>query len=392
MTRHLPSVVLALGLLAVVVFGVPQGGLRSRPTTPAPVVHTPDSLGQVVEQLRSENDALRNRVEEIAGWEDRLRSQEAELAKLAKRPAVLPLHELPFPEEIDFCGVRLPLDDPQVRLRFENEWNRFLVNRHWLVSWMRRSRDAFPYVEAKLAAAGLPGDLKYVMTIESAIDPRATSSAGAVGYWQFIRGTGRRYGLDRTALMDERRDLAQATDAAIAYMSELHEEFASWPLVLASYNAGENRVRREIEEQGTRDYFQLRLPRETEAYVLKAAAVKVLFEDPERYGFHLPDDGWAPVACDTLDLRVKTTQLDFKDIALRAGLTYRQLKELNPHYRTSHLPRGTHRLVLPRTSVAGVMAAFPSAKVVARDPRGFSGDVAADGTVSPSAPPTAPPR
>jgi len=392
MTRHLPTIVLALGLVAVLVFGIPEGGLRSRDPGPAPVVGTVDSLRDAVLDLREENQRLRERLDGVEAWEPRLAEQESRLTALADMATIPPLHAMPFPETIEFCGVRLPLDDPQVRVRFENEWNRFLVNRHWVISWMRRSRDAFPFVEAKLAAAGLPDDLKYVMTIESAIDPRATSAAGAVGYWQFIRSTGRRYGLDRTALMDERRDLAQATDAAIAYLTELHEEFASWPLVLASYNAGENRVRTEIEKQGTRDYFQLRLPRETEAYVLKAAAVKVLFEAPERYGFHLPDDGWSPVACDTLDLRVKASRLDFKDIAIRAGLTYRELKELNPHYRTSYLPRGTHRLVLPRTGVAGVMAAYPSAQVVARDPRGLAGDVAADGVVTPSTPPTAPPH
>ena len=393
MPRHLPTIVLGSALLAFVVFGVPEGGWISQ-WREGPRVADPIRPGQrdAITKLRQENRELRARVDALAALQTRVDHNEGRLAELSSAPSALPLHAMDAPETVEFCGEPLPLSNADTRLRFENEWNRFLVNRHWVIGWMRRSRDAFPLVSAKLAAAGLPDDLKYVMTIESAIDARATSTAGAVGYWQFIGSTGRQYGLERTTLVDDRRNLAKATDAAIAYLTKLYTEFGSWPLALAAYNAGESRVRSEIEQQGTRDYFRMALPRETEAYVFKAAAVKLLFEHPERYGFVLPNDGWKPLACDTITLRVKQARLEFKDIALKAGLDYRELKELNPFYRTSHLPRGDHELVLPRTSLAAVLAAFPTATVTARDSRGIAGDLAVESAVTPTDPPSAPPH
>jgi hypothetical protein len=265
-----------------------------------------------------------------------------------------------------FCGESIPLDDPEVHQRFEDEWNRFLVNRHWLISWMRRSRAAYPPVEGMLERAGLPDDLKYVMTIESAIDPRATSSAGAAGYWQFIRGTGRRYGLRRTTTLDERRDLTKATEAAIAYLTDLYGEFQSWPLALSSYNAGESRIRGNISEQGTDDFYALNLPRETEAYWFKAAALKILFEQHEAYGFELPDDGWQPVECDTLRFTTRAARLDLREVAAAAGMSYRKLKQFNPWYRRSYMAAGQNKLVLPKDSVQPLLAAFPNTEVVGK--------------------------
>jgi hypothetical protein len=192
------------------------------------------------------------------------------------------------------------------------------------------------------------------MVIESAVDPRATSSAGAAGYWQFIRSTGKRYGLDRDALVDERRSLELATDAAITYLRELHEEFGSWPLALSGYNAGEKRVRQEIEAQGTDDYYSLVLPRETEAYWFKAAATKVLFENAVAYDFVLPDDGWTPAPREVVTLEVKRSRLEFRDLADATGLSYREIKRLNPHFHSSYLTRGEYQLVLPAEAASGL--------------------------------------
>ena len=272
-----------------------------------------------------------------------------------------PLRLFDVPASVTFAGERLPLERPDVHRRFEEEWYRFLVNRHWVLKWSRRARDVFPHVERRLAARGLPDDLKYVLVIESGVEPRAASGAGAVGWWQFISSTGDAYGLRQTRAIDERRDLAEATEAALDYLEELHEEFGTWPLAMAAYNAGPRRIRSTIEDQDTRNYYDMVLPRETEAYWFKAAAAKALMSDAVRYQLDLPDDGWSPVACDTLEIRVLRQQMPLGEILTASGMTYRQLKDLNPAFRRSYLPLGTHRVVVPSARADAFAASLGSA-------------------------------
>jgi hypothetical protein len=276
------------------------------------------------------------------------------------------LARFPVPAEVILCGERLPLERADVYSRFEEEWTRYLVNQHWMIKWLRRSREVFPYVEARLAAAQMPDDLKYVLVVESGLESRAYSSAGASGWWQFIKATGKRYGLDRNNVVDERRDLGLATDAAMSYFAELHGEFGSWPLALSAYNAGERRVRDEIEAQGETDFYRLSLPRETEAYWFKAAVVKILMENPEAYGFVLTEDPWVRAVCDTLQLKVTKPRVQLRDVASAAGISYREFRELNPAFRGSWVPRGTHRFVIPHQGVDGLTEAVDGIELAAR--------------------------
>jgi membrane-bound lytic murein transglycosylase D len=146
-----------------------------------------------------------------------------------------------------------------------------------------------PMIRERLRAAGLPTDLVYLAMIESGLNPRAYSRARAVGIWQFIRGTGRLYGLKVDYWVDERRDPFKSTDAAIAHLSDLYDEFGSWYLAAAAYNAGSGRVRRAIARTGRRDYWDLTrgtsLRRETRSYVPKMIAAAMIAKDPEKYGF-----------------------------------------------------------------------------------------------------------
>lgn len=329
---------------------------------------TADTLGESVrvvelserlQRVERENETLREQLDRLDELGQEL---EQSLEEFRSRPRVRPLQDYPIPEQLEFCGETVSLADPVMRQRFEAEFHRFLVNRHWTLRWMRRSRDVFPEIEKRLAAAGMPDDLKYVSVIESSLDPRATSSAGAVGYWQFTRDTGRRYGLHRTSNVDERRDLAAATEAALKYMGELHEEFGSWALVMAAYNAGENRIRDAIEYQGHSDYHRLYLPRETEAYWYKAATVKLLMENPELYDLELPDDGWQATVCDTLLIEF-SRETPIVDLLADCGLDYRGFKELNPGYRRPLLPQGRHRLAIPRDNVGSITDRYPDAEL-----------------------------
>ena len=152
------------------VWQVVRGGDRSSDPTLG--------LEQKLDEAESALTKLRDQVATYETLATRTAALEERLDAMDARPVALSLAAYPIPDEVVFCGERIPLEIPEIHRRYEDEWNRFLVNRHWLISWMRRSREAYPIVEAKLVAAGLPTDLKYVMTIESAIDARATSSAG----------------------------------------------------------------------------------------------------------------------------------------------------------------------------------------------------------------------
>lgn len=367
-------------LLLLVLAGIPNGLFDP------PFSATERPVGARMKALESENATLRADLQAVREQLDAI-AQRTEALAVAEPTHLDVLERWPIPDRLDFAGEVVPLDDPAVYARLEDQWTRFLVNRHWLISWLRRSREVFPPVEARLAAAGLPDDLKYVVVVESGLRARAYSPAGAVGYWQFIRATGQRYGLRRDSWIDERRDLDASTHAAIAYLSEMYEEFQSWPLVLAGYNAGERRVRTAIEDQGSQDFYDLVLPQETESYWFKAVALKELLGHPERYDLHLPDDGWQVAAHDTLSLEVTEEKLDFREIAAAMDMGYRELKELNPQYRRSWLPRGSHRLVLPRDGVEPLLASFPSARVLAAAPSSASdpAESGADGAAGESA-------
>lgn len=153
----------------------------------------------------------------------------------------------------------------------------------------QRSGRYTPMIREELAARGMPPELQWLPVVESGFKPRAFSWASAAGMWQFIVDTGKRYGLKRSGWVDDRFDPIKATPAALDYLGDLYTMFDDWFLAMAAYNCGENRVLREINRTGKRDYWTMRLPRETRNYVPKFLAVLHILENPEKYGVELPD-------------------------------------------------------------------------------------------------------
>jgi membrane-bound lytic murein transglycosylase D len=171
----------------------------------------------------------------------------------------------------------------------------------------------------------LPGDLLNLAFIESAVNPRATSRAKATGIWQFIPSTGRLYGMHTSWWLDERRDPEKSTRGAAAYLKNLYRMFESWPLALAAYNAGEGKIQSAIERQRTRDFWSLRLPKETQLFVPAFMAMTIISREPERYGFSPPPD--QPWQADTIVVQHPT---DLRVIAQAARTTVDQIRDLNP--------------------------------------------------------------
>jgi len=188
----------------------------------------------------------------------------------------------------DLANIDNPRVDSWVR-RFQES----APMRRTLSIWLDRMTKYETMISKKLDEREMPQDLIFLAMIESGFNPKAKSPAAAGGLWQFISETGRRYGLTISRKVDERNQPAKATDAALSYLSDLHDRFGSWYLAAAAYNTGENRVGRIMREttgseRGTdQDYYAIahRLPRETRDYVPKMIAAARIAKDPESYGF-----------------------------------------------------------------------------------------------------------
>jgi membrane-bound lytic murein transglycosylase D len=220
----------------------------------------------------------------------------------------------------------------------------------------RRSGLYRPMILAKLEAAQLPSQLSWLPLVESAFKGRALSRAGALGLWQFIASTGLRYGLSRDAWIDERLDPQKATDAAIAYLSDLHGQFGDWPKALAAYNCGEARVHRREGASGEYvDFWDLyeQLPWETRRYVPRFIAALLIVENPAKYGMTLPDPLAPPSGLSTARLE-RAVALERLDAAL--GLDPGTLLGLNPELRSAATPPRPYDLHVPAAKSDAVIA------------------------------------
>lgn len=252
-----------------------------------------------------------------------------------------------------FCGEPVPLEDPDVRERMEREMLSVLADPHQVILWIKRSQQAIAPIEEALRVQGLPQDLKYIAIAESSLRPHAGSPKGAMGYWQFIEPTGRKYGLRVDSEKDERRNLFASTGAAIAYLKELREIFGSWTLAVAAYNMGENGLRSDIGQQNIRDYYRLYLPLETQRYVFRILAAKLILQNPEKYGFRLePDDIYPPAPFERVSLEI-SREMPLLTIAQAANTHVKMIKDLNPEIRGYRLAPGQHQLLIPKNTARG---------------------------------------
>lgn len=216
------------------------------------------------------------------------------------------------------------------------KWIKFFQGRGrgLMEKYLSRSSRYIPMMKQVLKDRGLPEDLVYIALIESGFSPRALSHAGAVGYWQFMRGTGKEYGLKISALIDERRDPVLSTQAAADYFSGLYNLFGSWYLAIASYNAGENKIKRLVMTHHTRDFWELvrkgRLPSETINYVPKYIAARLIAKHPEKYGFNNIDYS-NPIKYDEVKIE---GMISLRKLAQKLSIDIAHLRSLNPAFKT----------------------------------------------------------
>jgi membrane-bound lytic murein transglycosylase D len=248
---------------------------------------------------------------------------------------------------LDFCGEPVELDNPEVRERLEKELLLILWDRPQIVLWIKRSKRFIPIIAKMLQEHNMPQDLKYIAIIESALRPHAGSRKGAIGFWQFMEATGRKYGLVINSEKDERRNIFRSTQAAISYFKELHELLGSWTLSAAAYNMGEQGLQSEILAQKSDNYYRLYLPLETQRYVMRALSAKIILSAPEAYGFQFTEaDLYPPLQYDRIRLECfQETPLAI--IAQAANTYFKRIKDLNPEIRGHYLAAGNHWLLIP---------------------------------------------
>jgi hypothetical protein len=246
------------------------------------------------------------------------------------------VYALDLPDSLDFAGEPVPLDDPDVRERMDRE---LLVNTYWQSNGLliiKRANKYFPIIEPLLEKYGLPDDFKYLVVAESALQNNV-SPAGAAGFWHFLKGTGKEYGMEINSYVDERYNLELSTMKAAEYLKDSKERFGSWTLAAAAYNAGNAGISNQQErQQSTGNYYDLLLNEETSRYVFRILAFKEILSNPQKYGFNYEmKDLYTAVP--TYKVKVDTAVTDFAYFARQYGISYRVLKLHNPWLRDTYL-------------------------------------------------------
>lgn len=244
------------------------------------------------------------------------------------------------------AGFKMDVDIENPRVDLQRQW--YIDHQGYIDRMSARATRYLHYTVSEAEKRGMPTELALLPVIESAYDPFAYSRAQAAGMWQFIPGTGKIFGLKQNWWYDGRRDIVESTRAAYEYLGKLYEKFNDWNLALASYNAGPGAVQRAIERNRAEglptDFWSLRLPAETTAYVPRFLAIAQLIKSPERYGVKLQ-----PALNQAFFKEITTPgQIDLAQAAKLAGISLKELYQLNPGFsRWATDPEGPHRLLVP---------------------------------------------
>lgn len=245
------------------------------------------------------------------------------------------IFSLPIPDSLEFAGEKVPLDYFDVREALDQE---LLINTYWqsqTLLFIKRANKYFPEIQKVLRENGIPDDFKYLVLAESDLK-NAVSPSGAVGIWQLLKGTARDYGLEVNDEVDERYHFEKSTEAACEYFKDAHDLFGSWTMAAASYNMGRRGLIRQVNRQKENNYYDLLLNSETARYVYRILAIKLILENPNKYGFHVRDeDLYHPVP--VYEVKVDTAVTNFADFAKKHAINYKILKYFNPWLRDSFL-------------------------------------------------------
>lgn len=243
--------------------------------------------------------------------------------------------ELVIPDTVLFAGERVPLEIPDVKERLDRELN---VNTFWhsnTIFLLKRGHRWLPDIRKDLEKAGIPSDLMYLAVIESDLQNKVSPSK-AVGFWQLLKGTAKDFRLEVTSEVDERYHPMKSTEAAAKYLNKAHEKFGTWTNAAASYNIGRRGLERVLTRQAVTSYYDLLLNEETSRYIFRAIAIKLIFENPENYGFNFSEESLYKKER-LKDIKITKSISNLRDWAFENNINYKQLKRYNPWLRKNSL-------------------------------------------------------
>ena len=255
------------------------------------------------------------------------------------------------PESVRFADETIRFDRSDLYERMDRELMAFTYMHSTSMLMLKRSERIFRIVVPILRRYGVPEDLKYLMVIESNLDPQAVSPAGAAGLWQFMSAAGKEYGLEVNANVDERYHIEKATIAACRYLKRSYARFGDWLSVAASYNAGPGAIASRMETQQEKRAEDLWLVNETSRYMFRMLAAKMLFEDPAAFGFHVAEEDFYPALQVKEVVEVSEPIPDLVVFAKEHGVSFAQLKRANLWLRESKLNNSSHRnyeIIIPK--------------------------------------------
>ena len=268
---------------------------------------------------------------------------------------IFPQEELHFkapsvPSRIVFAGDTVRFDRSDLFERMDRELVSFTYMHSNSILMLKKSNRYFRQVEPILREYSIPDDLKYLMAIESNLNPKAYSSAGAAGLWQFTKTTGKEYGLIIDAEVDERYNIEKETVAACKYLRRAYEKYGDWMTVAASYNAGQGGISHRLSDQRQESALDLWLVEETSRYMFRVMAAKMFFENPAAFGFQISESEKYPYYPPKEVVTVTGAIASLVDFAQEHGVTYFQLKEANLWLRDNKLLNkagNTFRIIIP---------------------------------------------
>ena len=254
------------------------------------------------------------------------------------------------PDYIVFAGDTVRFDRADLRERMDRELIAFCYSHTNSTLMIKRANRYFPQIEPLLKAAAVPDDLKYLMVIESNVDPKAVSSAGAAGFWQFMKETGKSFGLVVNTEVDERYNTEKATLAACRYLKQAYAKYHDWLTAAASYNAGQGNISKRLTDQHQKSAMDLWLVEETSRYMFRILAAKMYFENPSAFGFTFSREDLYPNIPPREEVEVSGPIDDLTEFAEKYGVTYADLKRANLWLRDSKLvnkERKTYIIAIP---------------------------------------------
>jgi len=257
-----------------------------------------------------------------------------------------------FPNVVEVFGKKVDLSRFDLHERYERELTNLCYTHNSTLLTIKRANRLFPIICPILKKEGMPEDLIYLACIESSMNIRALSPAKAAGIWQFMSETGRQYGLEVNAEVDERYNVEKATHAACKYLRQSYEKFGDWLTVCASYNAGQAGISRKLASQNQKSALDLLLVEETSRYMFRLMAMKEIFRDPYHYGFVIERDQlYKPIKCK--EIKFSGSIANMTSFAEKHGLSYYHLKEFNPWLRDDKLTNKagkTYTILIPEKS------------------------------------------